>query len=163
MRERLAMIYEQHRQGLYALALSVARDATVAEEAVQEAFVRLCRRRRSVEAEKLTAYVYATVRNAAIDLLRKQKVRSSAPLSIYNGQQTELDTSEAAAAAEAHGRLREAVEELDEADRQVVIMKAYGQLTFQQIAEANGESINTVSSRYRRALAKLRERVDGLM
>src|SRR3954452_9099285 len=68
-------IYARHRQGLFTLALSITRCAARAEDAVHDAFVRLCRRR-SVAAPlegtgaasqpDAVAYVFASVRNAAV-------------------------------------------------------------------------------------------------
>src|SRR4051795_7972904 len=68
-------IYARHRQGLFTLALSITRCAARAEDAVHDAFVRLCRRR-SVSAPvngtgtasqpDPVAYVFASVRNAAV-------------------------------------------------------------------------------------------------
>jgi RNA polymerase sigma-70 factor (ECF subfamily) len=55
--------------------------------------------------------------------------------------------------------VQQALEELPESQREVVTLKLWGGLTFAQIAETTGESINTVSSRYRYALQALEKRL----
>ena len=76
----LGSIYSGHRQGLFTLALSITRNRHQAEDAVHEAFVRLCRRPHS--ADEPTAYVYRAVRNAAIDQTRK-RARTETPEPIF--------------------------------------------------------------------------------
>ncbi|MBI1375673.1 MAG: sigma-70 family RNA polymerase sigma factor [Phycisphaera sp.] len=163
MRRQLEGIYRQHRQGLYTLALSITRRPEQAEDAVHEAFVRLCRTQRKAEGDP-TAYVYAAVRNAAIDQIRKQ-ARRSQPVSIY--ADTVVDTGStplgAAEDTERARLIREALEQLSPAQRETIVMKLYGGLTFEQIAQASGEPLSTVSSRYRRGLDRLRESVEALV
>ncbi len=158
--EALERVYSEHRQGLYTLALSIARDGSLAEEAVHEAFVRLCSRR--LDARRLTAYVYQAVRNAAVDQVRRQSARRRLDGSIYNGWMppgAADDPADDAGRVEQLAALRRAVDALGQADREAVVMRIYGQLSFPQIADVTGESVNTVASRYRRALAKLREQM----
>ncbi len=147
-------IYRQHRQGLYSLALSITRVPATAEDAVQEAFVRLCRRDRALVGDPV-AYVFASVRNAAIDTARRPKPPSLEPASLYNGRAH--DPAGAMIDDEDAARLRAAVDGLPDAYRQAVVMKVYAGLTFRQIAEAVDEPMSTVSSRYQRALVTLRD------
>ena len=153
MRTALEGIYRQYRQGLYSLALSITREPLQAEDAVQEAFARLWRRDRPPVSDPV-AYVFATVRNAAVDTLRQNKARAVDPVSLYNGQVH--DPAGSLIEDEAARRLRSAVDNLPDNQRQAVVMKVYAGLTFQQIAEACGEPLSTVSSRYHRALDRLR-------
>ena len=152
MRRSLAGIYCEHRQGLFSLAMSVTRRPDLAEDAVQEAFARLLKSQRTARGDP-TAYVYASVRNAAIDMAKRASRPVAAPASIYNGQ--EADPSANAIDAERRRRVRQAVELLPDDQRQVVVLKVYAGLTFEQIAGVCGEPLSTVSSRYRRALDRL--------
>lgn len=163
LRQILEAIYTQHRQGLFTLALSITRHAERAEDAVQEAFARLCRTVIEPSGD-VTAYVFATVRNAALDQVRRN---GAAKLTIFaNGA---LNTGEAEPpdrALIAHERnqgVQEAVEALPDAQRQVIVMKLYGELTFDQIATVLGEPLPTVASRYRRALERLKASVESLV
>jgi len=163
VKDSLERIYQQHRQGLYTLALAVTRRPDQAEDAVHEAFVRLCRTARKADGDP-TAYVFAAVRNAAIDQLRKRK-RQGATVSIF--AETVSDTSatpfRAAEHTERAALLRDALDELPPAQRDTIVMKIYGGLTFEQIAASFGEPLSTVSSRYRRGLEKLRDSVEALV
>ena len=65
----IEQIYRLHRKGLYTLALAITRHPESAEDAVHEAIVRLCRSDRSPTGDPV-AYVFAAVRNAAVDQKR---------------------------------------------------------------------------------------------
>jgi RNA polymerase sigma factor (sigma-70 family) len=148
----LERIYERHRQGLYTLALAITRDAGMADDAVQEAFFRLLRAKVEPRGD-ITGYVFAAVRNAAVDR-RKMRVEVGAETTIFadDGDRPEAKAEQ----SETEGMLRRAVEELGQAEKEAVVMKIYGDLTFEQMAAAAGEPVATVASRYRRALEKIR-------
>jgi RNA polymerase sigma-70 factor, ECF subfamily len=179
---RLDTIYRNHRQGLFTLALSITRSSDRAEDAVHDAFARLCRGTTTPTGDPV-AYVYATVRNAAIDITRKRtetpvdtslgglgptphKSKSgygtgvsavAGRVSIYSNYDASLTAGpEKAIANETQRAVQQAVEQLPEPQRQVLVMKLYAGLTFDQIAQTRDEPLSTVASRYRRALAKLK-------
>ena len=157
MTQQLADIYARHGRALYALALSRTRCPQRAEDAVQEAFEHVLRRGRLPEG-KAEAYVFAAVRNAAIDQLRRapREVSGELPPALFDGRPN--DPATAAMDAEVQQELRSAVEGLPEDQREAVIMRVYAGLTFQQAAEITGEPIGTLNARYRRALATLQQR-----
>jgi len=157
VRERLEQVYQDHRQGLYSLALAISRSVDVAEEAVQEAFVRLWRSRRQPNGD-LVSYVFAAVRNAAIELSRRRRSTSTIRDSLFDGAQA--DPAASAIAAERQQLVRDAVDRLPLRQRQAVVMRLYGGLSFQQIAEVLDEPLQTVASRYRRALERIKQAVE---
>ena len=65
--------YEQYKVGLFRFALSILKDSHLAEDALQEAFVRLMHQNRLPDSENVQAWLYRVVRNLCYDLLRKQK------------------------------------------------------------------------------------------
>lgn len=160
MRVEFESIYRQYRQGLFTLALSITRCADEAEDAVQEAFARLCRSRPPLSGDP-TPYAFRAVRNAAVDTKRKSGRRDAAMASIFNGHQYKTadnkDPAQHALESERAESLRRAIDALPDPQREIVVMKAFGHLTFDQIAATLDEPINTVASRYRRALGRLRE------
>ncbi|QNN24367.1 RNA polymerase sigma factor [Planctomycetales bacterium ZRK34] len=165
MTGQLERIYTQHRQGLYTLALTITRSADAAEDAVHEAFVRLCRSRQTTSGDPV-AYVFAAVRNAAIDQIRQRGRADRQHRSIFaDAPPTEPVTppDEAAAEAERDHLVRQALEALPDATRQIIVMKLYAGLTFDQIAAACGQPLPTIASRYRRGLDKLRSSVEALI
>ena len=172
MLDELARVYEQHRQGLYTLALAITRRPSEAEDAVQEAFARLwASGARPADGGGMVPYVFAAVRNAALDQVRRRGRLAShersdpfddrlASVSIFNGMPEDPATS--ASDAERHRLIRQAVDDLPEAEREAVVMKVYGGLTFDEIARIRGEPLPTVASRYRRALEKLGRMMKGI-
>ena len=76
MRRSLERIYRKHRQGMYSLALSITRRPQAAEDAVQEAFVKLWRLGPAPRGDPV-AYTYAAVRNAANDGFADQAASAS--------------------------------------------------------------------------------------
>ena len=54
----------------------------------------------------------------------------------------------------------QAVEQLPDAQRETIVMKVFGGLTFQEIADTQGEPLSTVSSRYQRGLARLKTQME---
>lgn len=158
MKETLERIYWDHRQGLYTLALAITRRPERAEDAVQDAFARLWTSRVRLTGDPVP-YVFAAVRNAAVDEMRRKNGAAARleAVSIYNG--LPADPSAQAVSAEEHQLVREAVEALPQGQREAVVMKIYAGLTFEQIARALGEPLQTVASRYRRALDRLGRRL----
>ena len=156
MRTQLERIYTQHRQGLFTLALSITRCPARAEDAVHNAFARLWQLREP-PSQDLKAYVFRAVRNAAVDQVRRQTATAEdiTAVSIYDDRQ--LGAESDAIRTERQQHIRIALEKLEDADRQVVVLRIYSELTFQEMAQVLDEPLATVASRYRRALAKLRE------
>ena len=152
----IEQIYRQHRKGLYTLALSITRRADSAEDAVHEAIVRLCRSGKSPTGDPV-AYVFAAVRNAAVDQNRKP-----GSVSIFELPEPSHEASSAVEKLERDRMVADAIEELPEDQREAVVMHLYTGLTFQQAAEALDVPLQTVASRYRRALAKLKEQLTSL-
>lgn len=160
MRHGIEQIYGERRQGLFTLALAITRCPARAEDAVQEAFARLWKSPARPGGD-LVPYVFAAVRNAALDQVRRQDAAATGePASIYNGLPP--DPSSEAISAEEHRLVREAVDALPAHEREAVVMRIYGGLAFEEMAQALGEPLQTVASRYRRALEKLGERIKGL-
>ena len=151
MRQRLETIYREHRQGLFTLALSITRSAALAEDAVHDALLRLWRSGREPAGDTV-AYVFASVRNAAIEIRRRRHDVTGCD-SVF----AEVTATSAATDMETAARIRHAVNRLPLRPRQVVVMRLYGELTFQQIADTLGEPLQTVASRYRRALEQVRQ------
>ena len=133
-----------------------SRDA--ADEVLQEVFVRLVRQRAGlVRVENLFAYVFAIARNEAVRFAgrRGREARHWQPLSAEDlflearGDDSALrDAAESAAAA---------LRQLSADGREVVELKIYGGLTFREIAGLLAVPQGTVATRYRTALARMKE------
>ena len=153
----LADLYREYRCQLLVTAWTVLRDREAAEDALHSAFVGLVRLPSPPNDPKL--YAFKSVRNAALDLLARRARRRERPLELAAElaapAQGVQDASLLAAVAIA-------VSQLDEESREVVDLHLRAGLTFQEIAGILGQPLSTVASRYRRALVKLRERLEVL-
>ena len=167
-------IYARHRQGLFTLALSITRCAARAEDAVHDAFVRLCRRRAADRGDAAAggpagadpvAYVFASVRNAAVDLVRRAPPEQGRPASIFAGSAHTDDAGADAEAIDAERRhwVGRAVDTLPPEQREAVILRIYAGLSFAQIAATVDAPLQTVASRYRRGLERLRHQLARLV
>ncbi|HET6323537.1 MAG TPA: sigma-70 family RNA polymerase sigma factor [Planctomycetaceae bacterium] len=145
-------LYRQYRRPLFLTAWNVLRCSSLAEDAVHSAFARLAELRTAPRGPKL--YVFRAVRNAAIDLCRSRSRRREEPIG-------EERISESFGPIPDDGELLSSVSvalnQLDEASREVVELHLHSGLTFREIATVLEEPLQTVASRYRRALEKLRQ------
>ncbi len=156
-------IYRRHRQGLYTLALSIAGRPEAAEDAVHDAVVRLCRGGAAPPTGDAVAYVFAAVRNAAIDQRRRAKPRPA--VSIFDlpdaaAGDPAVDVS--AGDGERDRRVADALADLPADQREAVVLHLFAGLTFAQAADAVGVPLQTLASRYRRGLAALRQPLASL-
>src|SRR5207249_2074382 len=125
-----------------------------AEDVVQEAFVRFWRSRAAVA--EPAAYLFACVKRCALDWQRSRRRRSAREGQAARPEAEPLFVG-AAEQDERRAALETALRELAQEQAEVVVMKSWGGLTFPQIAAALELPANTAASRYRYALAKLRE------
>lgn len=144
---------EQHGSTLVLLAQQYVNCRADAEDVVHEAFVSFWRSRH--QAQDRTAYLFTCVKHAAINWLRAKKRRSrreeaSARPEIETWFAGEVEKDER------QKELLQVMAGLTTEQREVLVMKIWGGLTFPQVAEALEISANTAASRYRYALEKLR-------
>jgi RNA polymerase sigma-70 factor (ECF subfamily) len=135
--------------------------AADAEDVAQEAFVRFWRSRDRAAPTDATAYLYACAKRCALEWWRgrgrrRRRVEASAKPELSSESMLAtcpLERDERRAAIEA------AMAQLPEAQREVLVMKIWGGLTFPQIGRAVGVSPDMAASRYRYAILKLREQL----
>jgi RNA polymerase sigma-70 factor, ECF subfamily len=123
-----------------------------AEDVVQDAFVRFWRSRHRVS-EPL-GYLYACVRRGALDW-RRARVRRSRREAAAARPEAESLFADPLEQNERQTAVESALRSLSEEQREVLVMKIWGGLSFPEIAAAAGIPTNTAASRYRYALARL--------
>lgn len=127
-----------------------------AEDALQETFVRLARMREKLaEVDNLEAYVITIARNEAARLTAGKTRRERKQQSLTAEKLFRYDPSDADARENAE-TVAAAMERLQPDLREVVELKTFAGLTFQQIGQATGVPQGTVATRYRSALAIMR-------
>lgn len=128
-----------------------------AEDVVQDAFVRFWRHGRH-RARDPRAYLFASVRRSALDRRRGDRRRRRREAA---AARPEPMFDAAAGRAERREAVEAALCRLPTEQREVVVMKIWGGLTFRQIGAVLDVSPNTAASRYRYALAALRGALDS--
>lgn len=147
----LEEVYDAYSSAVYRQALAILSSTADAEDVVQDVFLQLVRRRGG-PIHELKAYLLTAARHQACSSLRRRQ------------RETPGESAETAPHLWPGGdgfgdrqAIREALEALPLEQREVVRLKVYEQLTFVEISIAVRASINTVASRYRYALQKLRK------
>lgn len=172
--ERAAMniLVRRHQKSLYNFALRHVRNPPLAEEIVQEAFVRVVVGAKDFQQKaRFSTWAYTIVRNLCIDEIRKQKHRKHAsldqpaggsreedgPMLVDQTRDPRADTERLATDSEVKDRLTVALDKLPEEQREVFLLREVGNIPFKEIAEMTGVTENTVKSRMRYALERLQE------
>jgi RNA polymerase sigma-70 factor (ECF subfamily) len=152
--ETLRAFYVENRQRLYTYAVSITHQREAAEDAIHQAFQQLLSR--EMLPADLRPYIFRCVRNAALDSLRRTKVRADSIFdeSIQVGVPA-VDLSAAPSAAE----LNQWLQMLSTDERETIVLKIYDAFSFQEIADLRSVPLSTATSWYRRGLAKLKTQV----
>ena len=116
----------------------------MAEDAVHTAFFGILKR--PFLPRDLRPYIYRAIRNAAIDMIRKDA--STEGIFVEENR----DSSDPYSTR----MLNQCLEQLPNEQREIIVMKTVVGMTFSEISHLHGKSINTVTSRYRRAIEKMR-------
>ncbi|MBX3209896.1 MAG: RNA polymerase sigma factor [Labilithrix sp.] len=169
-RAAFAQLVRRHQTPLFNFALRQVRVPQVAEDVVQESFVRVVQNAADFKHEaRFTTWVYTITRNLCIDHLRKRALRKHPSLDESRGEEGDGPTlgeqtadPRASVEREATGtelkeRIARAVDTLPDEQREVFLMREIANLPFKEIAEITGVPENTVKSRMRYALERLQE------
>lgn len=156
------VLYDRFSTRAYRLAAGFAKDSGHADDMVQEAFVSLWRNRSRYEpgTGTVAGWVMATVRNRALDVLRAQR-RHDVPRDENDPTVDERLTAadpveEKVAEPDGAARLRTALGALPAAQREVIALAYFGELSATEIAERLSLPVGTVKGRMRLGLARLR-------
>ncbi len=153
--ETLAALVSQYAGTLYRVAYSVLRNPSDAEDAVQEAFLRVLRHRETLnEVRDQRVWLIRIVWNVVLDRKRRMKTRPEtddvAELARVLPAEG-LTADERVAAAQHHARVLACVEQLPAKERQVLMLSAFEELTSVEIASVLGITESSVRSRLFRA------------
>ena len=154
---------EAHGPQLLLCARQWTRSLADAEDVLQEAFVRYWRHQRHLPGDP-QALLITSIRRAALDLARRED-RRTAREERAEGNQDGRDELFARLPGEGDERrveIEAALRGLPAEQREVLVLKIWQELTFEQIGETLGIPPNTAASRYRYALIALRKQLEPL-
>ena len=158
----LAALYDRHGRGVYSLACRIVTDGADAEDVVQEVFTQAWQQASRYDQRRatVTGWLLMMTRARAIDRVRARAVRpatsSAADTPLPDLPDAGPGTEAEAISAESAARLRQALDELPQAQRRAIELAYFEGLTQTDIAEKLKEPIGTVKTRMRSGLQKLR-------
>jgi len=149
--------FQRHGPKLLLCARQWTRSLADAEDVVQEAFVRFWRHQRALGGES-QALLVTSIRRAAFDLARRNQRRTDREDRADGGlEETESIFEPLAEADDRRLAIEAALRRLPAEQRDVLTLKIWGELTFDEIARQLDIPLNTAASRYRYALTALRK------
>ncbi len=168
--EAFAELVNRHKNKIYTTIYLIVKDQFLAEDLLQETYVKVVNTIKSGrynEEGKFLPWVTRIAHNLAIDHFRKAKrypmIVMEDGSNIFNTLEFSEDSIESRQIQQdTHALLRDLIKELPDSQREVLMMRHYMQMSFQEIAEATDVSINTALGRMRYALINLRKKMNKL-
>jgi RNA polymerase sigma factor (sigma-70 family) len=151
-------LYDRYGRPAYGLALRVLRDETLAEDAVQDAFVTIWRTapRFVPEKGKASTWILTLVHRRAVDVVRREQRRRTESLEIAPEPGTRGADEEAWLRLQRE-RVQHALKQLPDQQREALELAYYGGFTQSELAERLGQPLGTIKSRMFNGLSQLRE------
>ncbi len=149
-------VYLKYKDDLLTVARSLLNDINTAEDCLQEVFVRLASDGCNIRSN-LKAYLLSCVVNQARTHLRKRNAQSNCQVNMPMHSRDSADPATAVEENDEIEAVTHAIEKLPLEQREVVVLHLQGDMKFRRIASMLGVSINTVQSRYRYGMERLRQ------
>jgi RNA polymerase sigma factor (sigma-70 family) len=161
-------LVKKYKTRLFGTIYAIVKDSDVADDLLQETFIKAVdtiRSDRYNDEGKFLPWISRIAHNLAIDYFRRQKRYPTAPIkdgsSIYNTIAFSEDSVEAVKIRkETHAQLKELISNLPDSQKEVLMMRHYMKMSFQEIADITNVSINTALGRMRYALINLRKNME---
>ncbi|MFT6865549.1 MAG: RNA polymerase sigma factor (sigma-70 family) [Cyclobacteriaceae bacterium] len=162
-----ADLLERHSDRVFTTIYVIVKDRYVAEDLMQDVFIKAIKTIKSGrynEEGKFLPWILRIAHNLAIDQFRKDKRYPTIIMEDGSSVFNTLEFSQAPIENEfikqdTHNLLKQYIQELPENQKEVLVMRHYMQMSFQEIAEETGVSINTALGRMRYALINLRKKL----
>ena len=151
-----------HKEKVFFICLGFSRNPTDAEDLTQEVYLKAHKNIGTVKDSESSKYwLFKVTRNTCLDFHRKHKHRRHSPLGPEH-EQTESQTPESEIMAHEQLRfLKVAIRQLPKKQKEVFILREYGDLTYQEIADVLKINKGTVMSRLTRARQALMNQMKG--
>jgi len=155
----LAELYDRYGRAAYGLALRVVRDASLAEDVVQDAFLGIWRgaSRFLPEKAKAAAWIMTLVHRRAVDVVRREQHRRTEPLDEGHSGGADTSAEDVAWLRFERDRVQAALRQLPDQQREAIELAYYGGFSQSELADRLGMPLGTIKSRMFAGLAQLRE------
>lgn len=155
--DALCRIYEKYKSSLLGLAIALSNNKTVAEDIVHDVFVSFAQSADKLQLRSgLKSYLLTSVANRVRNLGR-DKIRQATNVDELDIARPESDCPDRLAISKEQSRqIHLALTRLPYEQQEVIILHLQSGLKFNQIAKSQGVSLNTIQSRYRYGIDKLR-------
>ena len=165
--QSLELLITRYLKPIYSFVYKNIGNVAEAEDITQAVFVKVWKNLKKFDQKKsFKPWVFQIAKNASIDYLRKKKAIPFSNFENDKGQNLLADNL-AAPPDNLIGIISDkktlalAMQSLSEKEQKIIILRHTDGMSFKEIAEVFGESINTVKSRYRRTLAILKKNIDN--
>lgn len=163
----LDVLVERHQQKVFSFIMMKVKNQDVANDIFQDAFIKVIKTLRTGkynEEGKFLPWLMRIAHNLTIDYFRKNKrmgfVASTDDFNVVDVLPEEsLNAERVMVKGQIEDDLRRLIDELPEEQKEVLMMRHYGDMSFKDIAEQTGVSINTALGRMRYALINLRKMI----
>ncbi len=154
-KEYLKIIYDYYGHTIYSYSLSIIKCENLAKDICQDVFIKIWNNSSKYKSKSNHKNWMMTItKNTAIDYLRKYKREEIVEeFNIIDDEDMMEDINQKIL-------IKEALNLLNDEEREIVILHAISDLTFKNIGEILNKPIGTVTWRYREAIKKLRSKVD---
>ncbi|WP_397362833.1 RNA polymerase sigma factor [Olleya sp. R77988] len=164
----LEVLIKRHKQRIYSFIYSKVYDRDVAEDVFQDTFIKVIRtlkRGKYNEEGKFLPWVMRISHNLVIDYFRKNKrmpkFDNSGEFNIFSViSDNALNAEKVMVKEQVEADVRRLIEELPEDQKEVLMMRMYNDMSFKEISERTGVSINTALGRMRYALINMRKVIE---
>jgi RNA polymerase sigma-70 factor (ECF subfamily) len=160
--DALRRIYKKYKDELLALAIALSNDRATAEDALHDVFVSFAEYAEKLQLRtSLKSYLSSCIANRVRNLNREKPERTT-QLNQAGAIRSDCEGPEQLAiSAEQFQQIDQAMAQLPYQQREIIILHLQSGMRFRAIAESQDVSINTIQSRYRYGLDKLRELLNG--
>lgn len=164
----LSILINRHKQKIYSFIYSKVFDRDITEDVFQDTFIKVIRtlkRGKYNEEGKFLPWVMRIAHNLVIDHFRRNsrmpKFDNAGEFSIFSVlSDSSLNAEKSLIKDQVESDVRRIIEELPEDQKQVLVMRMYQDMSFKEISERTGVSINTALGRMRYALINLRKVIE---
>ena len=165
--EAMSVLIDRHKSRIFTTIYIIVKDKFIAEDILQDVFIKtinIFKNKKYNEQGKFLPWILRIAHNQAIDHFRKERRNPKITLAdgsdIFNCLKFSEDFTESEnLSVGTKNHLKKIIQSLPDKQREVLVMRHYMDMSFQEISEATNVSINTALGRMRYALIALRKKI----